>query len=457
MSVLQYNELTLDVVRTLNYHREPVYDQVGNYCWTKHVGSFQCWYNPSATTYRLVAGAPPANNPPQPAPTTDVAIRHKLMQPRRQFVWEVRAGEDFLVIPEAGKTTDAQNGPTPLACDVQALHGTKTFQVRFDIELAVNESGLFTATPPLLLSHSWRQEVVYDDNFFETRTTTGQAIFRRDLLDDFTPDDFRQFLFPQPIKGFKRVQVHISAGEDPNSIQYTVIDRMVYKSLREQSITNIECSQSAGVRASDLVGAAMQSGGAVGSGINAFSLFRSGMPIAGTVSALSGVVGLTRGFLPLRFTSFVVKVHGSPSATRLQLFDAAVRMFFSRAASQVDRVFNGFNFEVSLDLMRPYLEMQVTGAAGLADQFAQFAGNPFAGIPDVTTILPMDNNNETVTATIAYPGDRFEPVVMADTLRTNNRGINNYSVVAQLLTGQDVAPSSQPRAPVASAPTDPHG
>jgi hypothetical protein len=177
------------------------------------------------------------------APTTDVAIRHYLSLPRKKLIHVVGI-VPVLISPwtqDPDITVDCNNGPTPLYCNVDAIHGQKTFEVEFVVQTDINERRIYKtpkttleARPPvsqdgsqltaasgpslltfgaraarpvapdggqrqqwagnpiaeaqdqlleqLILSNVYAQEDDVDENFFLTRSTRGRAILNTMVL-----------------------------------------------------------------------------------------------------------------------------------------------------------------------------------------------------------------------------------------------------------------------------------
>lgn len=242
-----YGGLTLDPVEMLGDERVVVYDGP-TYLYTIHRMHFRGTYNPATFSW-ILQGIPgdvlALNIPGQIAPTSDVATRLFLLQPRLQFAYWT-AMDSFgnpvfdLVSPTAFPSsdingspvpflTDAKNGPIPLSAAVVEVRGTKTFLVDWAIETYVNECFLFQDSQSLaaLLSHRWVVEEDLDQDFFATRTITGHAIFRSDRLMALgaTPDDYRSWLFHPVQDNFKRDVQQVILSEDNTQLDYVLIDR----------------------------------------------------------------------------------------------------------------------------------------------------------------------------------------------------------------------------------------
>lgn len=169
-------------------------------------------------------------SPVQPAPRpVDINGRSVLLIESPQAI-SADGGNTFIRMP-----CDARGGPNPISFDVIEFHGEKTAVCRFVIETWINEN---PGIPNFLLYHRWEMTHDIDEHFYTTRTISGEAIFRRDWLDNaftpqgaldpqkpYVPDYFRRaFFHPVPVN-FKRMPVQITALEDGNSIRYQLVDK----------------------------------------------------------------------------------------------------------------------------------------------------------------------------------------------------------------------------------------
>ncbi|MEG7727158.1 hypothetical protein U2063_15335, partial [Listeria monocytogenes] len=73
---------------------------------------------------------------------------------------------------------DVNNGPTPLYCNIVAVHGNGTMIVDWAVEAWFNECEIMQG----VLSNRWTMSHDIDTDFWTTRTTEGVAIFRADVL-----------------------------------------------------------------------------------------------------------------------------------------------------------------------------------------------------------------------------------------------------------------------------------
>lgn len=161
-------------------------------------------------------------------------LREEVLEPR-QTLKVIIGGQTILQSPliAGGRryTTDARNGPHPLALNVMKIIGVKTLVVYFEIE-----TWLPVVCPEndiSVLSHRWDSRVDYDELFQGTCTITGQAVFRTDRLISFNrlPDDFRQRLFHPVRSHYQRYSVEVMANSAGDSVRYTIVDKEVPANL----------------------------------------------------------------------------------------------------------------------------------------------------------------------------------------------------------------------------------
>ena len=264
---VQYAGLGIDINR-VKLSRKSMADGP-NYIFTRWLLHFQGIYNPAATAYargpqlQIVQGFGPK------APETDVAIRHRLMQPRLPLLYTV-GGTTVLQSPWIqGCTMDTNNGPIPQSCDVLEIHGLKTFIVQMVIQIDVNEKRIVIPFQPAdpaaggrvqqdaILSHCWSQQEDIDEHFFSMRTTSGKVVFATDVLEalrlglwkegDHTgdPDSWRPEAFSvvPVLPNFQRGNIQAFVDEQDNSLTYAFVDRERAMNLIDPNITKIEARQ----------------------------------------------------------------------------------------------------------------------------------------------------------------------------------------------------------------------
>lgn len=230
MSVLRYNGVQLSIVHTDRYEQKPVMTDDGtDYLYTHHKISVRCVFNPSATS-SLPGVALPA--------VSIAALRGQLLAPRKPLLY-VNGGAVILKSPatfNAGgeATCDAKNGPHPISCDVIEVHGMRTFIVNYVIETWTVDSG--QAESPLI-GHRWEMAADVDELFMTTRTVSGVATFRSDLveLQNLRPDDFRNYLFHPIPTNFMRKNVRVRQASDGLTFYYTFTDEEQWLNLGQNS------------------------------------------------------------------------------------------------------------------------------------------------------------------------------------------------------------------------------
>ncbi len=214
--------LVLDICRINSWQQEIARDPSGlDYLWTVHTVDATCVFNPTATA--VTAG--------DYGPVTARNVKTILMQPQK-FLKVTLGSEDVLVSPVMfddvrveNPTVDCTVGPVPLACNVEAVHGSKSLIVRFVIRTWLNE---YTPKQSGLQSHRWNETDYIDELHYTTRVMEGTAIFRKDYVtaEDLRPDDMR-VLFNHPVPlNFQRQSIRITSIEQEGTmISYEIIDQ----------------------------------------------------------------------------------------------------------------------------------------------------------------------------------------------------------------------------------------
>lgn len=199
-------------------------------------------------TIRAAAADP--TNIANPAFTTDVELRNRLLVPRRklkitayhpngsEYVW-LESPRPWIpdVVQRSGGipfeddaqdvegVVDAANGPKPLRCDVVQPAGEgASMGAHFVIETCVVP--VDPAAERLVLSHRWETTMSHDDDHYLTRTTVGEIIFDAQILHAARaqPDWFRgQFFHPIPL-GFRRGGPVVRQSNDGLTLQYEIHD-----------------------------------------------------------------------------------------------------------------------------------------------------------------------------------------------------------------------------------------
>lgn len=395
--VCLYDNLQIDMVHILEFHKEPVYDERDNYCFTKVRLVVQGVYNHATeSSYRIVNRNP--RQFPEPPAVTEVALRHKLLQPRKT-VWLRIGNDDLLLSPKQDAISDALNGPTPILCDVVQVIGTKTFIVRWGVETTISEQELFNVTVPFLVSNTWSMTFETSEDYFQTRTCRGRAQFRMDEIpvnlfqggaqQRTFPDDYLQYLLPPQISGFKRVHTESTAMPDGTAIEWSTVDEQQYANIRVRGVSRIEAYQTANVVRGDFFEA---TGSALGIASTIASLFtpvRGGaaaqqyarhpaVRTARGASTTASIMSASRNLFPHRSASIVVEVWGNPGVYRNTLLFAGLDIISSRLArftagptGAVNGLY-GLQIAVTQDLMRPYVMLTAQVESGLLRQAFEF-------------------------------------------------------------------------------------
>jgi hypothetical protein len=281
MSTLIYNCVQIEVIQTVRYVREPVYEGK-TYVYSRHFVHVRGLVNPGSTSYdyqqqttdNVVGGSANPNfsrrgvnktrnlQPPAPgnnANVTDQVIRHLLQQPRRKLLYTcggndptgnpaqiqftfVGGAQDTQILEAPYRnrggdppqyTVDCNNGPFPRLWNVTRVDGTGMFRVEFAVECFVNEAHLYLLKPPLLLCNEYEMQHDIDRDGYCTQSVRGVARFRADVLATLqtTPDDYRKFLCMDVPRGFQRQNLRVRARADGATVDYQYTDRQESHSL----------------------------------------------------------------------------------------------------------------------------------------------------------------------------------------------------------------------------------
>lgn len=400
---LAYNGITLAIVQVLEESKVAEYDPTGqDYLWTRYRIAVEAIYNPDdpnfAVAYTTAELGPngrpkpdskPVRNSTTSAVYTDVALRHKLMQPRGELLIDYASDPDPKKQGDAAKQLwldsppkdvtgnrrpcDLKNGPLPQEDTVVRTAGDgRTFIVRFVVETYLNdcEEGTElrgtrgrTNPPPPLLSNRWTATMSYDDGGYATRTFTGLAIFRADVLREaqaggspyWTPDAWRlDILPPVPANSIRYVDA-ITPSPDGFSYQYTVrdveqevtlldvpTDPTSYRQLPakgRRNVRSISCEvfrqyQSAGTKEAlpQFINTFQQAAWGTRESLSQFS----DLLAPGAVAAIGiglGVAGTLNNLLPTYSEVVVCTVQGTRNATKAQLFRLAYSCAFGQLSN----------------------------------------------------------------------------------------------------------------------------
>lgn len=451
----------------LLWKRQAVVDASSNYLYTTGILRYRGHLNRSCVSYILNAQNPGRPDPlqGQDGVSTDLAIRHWMMQPRRVLSYKINSKEGVLCPlplvfgdPDPADSTqffacDCANGPVPIDCDVVAVPGSKTFWIDWSVRVAINEcrTGRYSSMnnqPTVLLSHTWEMISSTDQDHFSTRRIEGAATFRRDILEKFqsapganpitvVPDDFRQyFVHPVP-SNMQRVGINVNVLPDGCTVRYTVTDReTVVNIIASQwpNITRIEAVRKIGATKVGLEETII-------SGLNQIpKLVVGGEAIAGNEGilgtqvvsgALSGIFTAVARAIPLVRDGLVIRIWGNRLATRSDLRNCAVfilrAVFNNREQLQANALLGGVDIQFSEDLMGEFCELQAGIVLGPIQSTIRLGiGNAF-GLMDVTQLrMPSDSIPGVTTG---------DPNVAAPALPNDGgtRGTFLGRLVAQLL------------------------
>jgi hypothetical protein len=247
---LSYGKVDLKIVRFLECSRTPEYDQSGtDYLWTRYRISVEAIYSanrglnwPYAVAYTgttpLTATVgrddgtfvnPIVDTTSNPI-NTDRSLIHALSIPRRKLVlsFGLEAGNQIWISSPIDTLPCCMiSGPIPIDVSVQEIRGEAgMFLVRFTVETALNFCGSDGKQTDILLSNRWTASTSADENFFETRTFKGRAIFRSDLVHDLhlAVDLWRLNLIPPMPVNCKRHIIDLTVGPDGYTYDYEIQD-----------------------------------------------------------------------------------------------------------------------------------------------------------------------------------------------------------------------------------------
>ena len=401
----------------------------------------------------VTAALPPAQSRGVMGPTTDRAIRHFMMQPRRRLIYSV-GQSPLLVSPGLNSDgtaaqRDVYNGPMPLACDVVHLSGTRSFQVDYAIETYVNEAGLYVNPASVLLSHRWKRRESIDQDMYSTIVTEGAAIFRTDRLAFLgrVPDDFRTALFHPVVPGYVRRGWDIEASEDGSQLRYALVDKQTHLRVVPPGVTRIEAFLTAEVTEGRPMAA-------VASGLGGLS---SKNPLS-----LDSFVKFFGSFIPLVELSFVVRVWGNDRSTRKSLERVAIGIARARLQQMsagfdaISKKLAGGSASLTHDLNGSFVEFTLSVATTPADAALTFDGtnfpNPTVFFPDddpAVSTVPSDATDGYLMYDVAQQNDLYQagfltPKDATTGNRTGTRSGLIRSLAAAALLGQDATPASPP-------------
>lgn len=245
MSAFNYNGITLPYPLIRTFRQEVIRDESDtDWCLSRFDIRVEAVLN-----YNYLSTIVPASFPitPTTAPlqTADAAyimkaIRERLMEHRKTLSVTFNGTE---LIPKVQQgltgTVDAQNGPKPQSCDIFHL-GNDTYLVSYRIVAHYWEHNqVFPGTnPPSIVNRQgkpvlynrWSETVEIDALNFSRRTREGKFIIRSDNPEGKIADFYRiQLAVLSVPTGWLRESSRYTQSPDGLAIQYTVVDREVFK------------------------------------------------------------------------------------------------------------------------------------------------------------------------------------------------------------------------------------
>lgn len=381
MSYLKYNSVILEIIDTQEMRRESVLDPTGcQYLYTKWTIDVHCIFNPQATSYKDI---PFGSSKGQLPAITDRAIRDRLLQPRKTLILKDGGPDDRTILetPAAGYSTDANNGPVPEECTVLAVHGTKTWAVRFRITACVNSC----TSVPVVLSHRWKQYTEMDQDYFSMRVTEGEVHFNtaRMIADGAYPDDFRRDFNHLIPSDCRREKVDVMPSDDGASLKYRLIDReMAFCLGKETHCTRIEAYQTmfwsqVGFKAG--LGRALVGGGPAAARSVIASPLVAPLTVLGFAaeSLLAGAIA----DIPQFYDHILIRVWGNKDHSRLKMMHSVA---FPLAFARLGPIDGSKESEliVSHELHGKFVEVQLTHKRGPElGTLAVVSAVPIPGIP----------------------------------------------------------------------------
>ncbi len=456
MAVLTYGAVALQVLKTHHIGSEDVYDDTGlDYLWTRYTFDVTGLVNLAATAFRANDGDPVPVASPGVAPFLTIQnIRDTLSLPRQPLTYADETGNVMVQSPPAAPVgqnafvpggglgvnlvpgvtmdCDCDGGPRPLRpVEVLSVHGAgHSVIVRFAVSTTVNDSIMWAAIgglstpgaaapkPPVVLSNRWSTSERLDEAAFSTRTYTGRAVFRADILRDLTihppdgaqvrlavPDDFRSYWgnFNIP-PGFQRRQVFVEQEPDGFAVRYRVVDVQLPVTLTDQRAYKLEAVYSSGVsrpgeehHARETANILFDLGYDVLRGTSMDPVNSEANAIAAGNRAVRRAIDLSMDVLPRSTDHFVITATGQPGSSRNALAGLCYKVWFNYF-DNVDWFWSGTTMSLTVDMMGKWARLDVTlergpvrtsilkGPSGIISLKATIPADD--GIAGVTTVAP---------------------------------------------------------------------
>lgn len=251
MSILTYNNITLPYSNVTRFSQDVVYDEQGNTDWycTKFDIQVTCFIN--LEYLEMIARQFDSVIALNSAAEIMSAIRTTLLKPRKllRFICNgvnlipARQGEsndDYNDNVSTGLgTVDAKNGPIPQSCSIDPITD-HTYMLQFHIIAhywennvsVISPSGIVTTNTNggVVLYNRWTETVEIDNCMYTKRTRDGKYVIRSDNIDGKVADEVRPQMAVLAVPtGFLRESAKYTISPDGLGIQYTIVDREVYK------------------------------------------------------------------------------------------------------------------------------------------------------------------------------------------------------------------------------------
>lgn len=217
-----YNGITIPLVRTSNFARQPVYSSDG--CdWVCNRYLVDVWGVLNPATSGAFGSL------------SDVAIRHALLEPRKPLIYSDDAGNVVLSSPPNGNTRDAIDGPKPIECTVKPIGGSKTFLIHWVCETFIRDCP--NGSPDPIASNRFSSAHKIGDDQRTTITMQGETRFIMSALENLgaVADAFRSRCIPPCPAGFRRMDLSANVTSIGDRLQWQTVDVQQYFGLGDSA------------------------------------------------------------------------------------------------------------------------------------------------------------------------------------------------------------------------------
>ena len=325
MSMMSYNGINLGDVRTADYRVENVYDDSGlDVLWQRIsitvaavVNLELCASNKaSASDVSDPNAADPAGVPGDRMAISLERLRHTLSQPMKRLLY--RVGNDLVLdspvpLPSgAVPLRDCDFGPKPDASFLSVVQvvGDVTAFVQFRVTTCVNDCSNY------VVSNRWRMSHSLNEFGYTTRTTTGTAILRADLMSlvgDMNADSFRREFFVPADAPLQRIDLDANLDEGGTRLTYTLTDAETTYTITSAGVVKVEGNVTAGSEMYHKSEVGLVKG-----------LLKS------AVSPLAVLGETIEMFTPRGRATFLVRVYGRRDTKRRDLYSVALKIASDR-------------------------------------------------------------------------------------------------------------------------------